>query len=236
LAAFVEAATCRRAILLRHFGEEPPEVCGNCDNCLEPPATIDVTRVAQKLLSAAFRTEMRFGVAHLEAVLGGNDNEKVRQFGHHRLSVFGIMEAEELALVKPVARSLMARDALRADEYGGLSFGPGAKPILKGEQALVIAVPPRRARRPRGGQADFPHDPLFEALRGWRRDQAKERGVPPYVIFHDSTLRDIAARRPASLRELSAIEGIGDTKLERHGESLLDALAKAMERDDAPAA
>ena len=236
LAAFVEAATCRRAILLRHFGEEPPEVCGNCDNCLEPPATIDVTRVAQKLLSAAFRTEMRFGVAHLEAVLGGNDNEKVRQFGHHRLSVFGIMEAEELALVRPVARSLMARDALRADEYGGLSFGPGAKPILKGEQALVIAVPPRRARRPRGGQADFPHDPLFEALRGWRRDQAKERGVPPYVIFHDSTLRDIAARRPASLRELSAIEGIGDTKLERHGESLLDALAKAMERDDAPAA
>ena len=236
LAAFVEAATCRRAILLRHFGEEPPEVCGNCDNCLEPPATIDVTRVAQKLLSAAFRTEMRFGVAHLEAVLGGNDNEKVRQFGHHRLSVFGIMEAEELALVKPVARSLMARDALRADEYGGLSFGPGAKPILKGEQALVIAVPPRRARRPRGRQADFPHDPLFEALRGWRRDQAKERGVPPYVIFHDSTLRDIAARRPASLRELSAIEGIGDTKLERHGESLLDALAKAMERDDAPAA
>ena len=236
LAAFVEAATCRRAILLRHFGEEPPEVCGNCDNCLEPPATVDVTRVAQKLLSAAFRTEMRFGVAHLEAVLGGNDNEKVRQFGHHRLSVFGIMEAEELALVKPVARSLMARDALRADEYGGLSFGPGAKPILKGEQALVIAVPPRRARRPRGRQADFPHDPLFEALRGWRRDQAKERGVPPYVIFHDSTLRDIAARRPASLRELSAIEGIGDTKLERHGESLLDALAKAMERDDAPAA
>ena len=236
LAAFVEAATCRRAILLRHFGEEPPEVCGNCDNCLEPPATIDVTRVAQKLLSAAFRTEMRFGVAHLEAVLGGNDNEKVRQFGHHRLSVFGIMEAEELALVKPVARSLMARDALRADEYGGLSFGPGAKPILKGEQPLVIAVPPRRARRPRGRQADFPHDPLFEALRGWRRDQAKERGVPPYVIFHDSTLRDIAARRPASLRELSAIEGIGDTKLERHGESLLDALAKAMERDDAPAA
>jgi len=236
LGAFVEAATCRRAILLRHFGEEPPEVCGNCDNCLEPPATIDVTRVAQKLLSAAFRTEMRFGVAHLEAVLGGNDNEKVRQFGHHRLSVFGIMEAEELALVKPVARSLMARDALRADEYGGLSFGPGAKPILKGEQPLVIAVPPRRARRPRGGQADFPHDPLFEALRGWRRDQAKERGVPPYVIFHDSTLRDVAARRPASLRELSAIEGIGDTKLERHGESLLDALAKAMERDDAPAA
>jgi ATP-dependent DNA helicase RecQ len=127
LAAFVEAATCRRAILLRHFGEDPPEHCGNCDNCLEPPATIDVTTVAQKLLSAAFRTEMRFGVAHLAAVLGGDDNEKVRQFGHQRLSVFGIMDAEELALARPVARSLLARDALRADEYGGLSFGPRAK-------------------------------------------------------------------------------------------------------------
>ncbi len=235
LAAFVEAATCRRAILLSHFGEESPEVCGNCDNCLEPPATIDVTTVAQKLLSAAFRTEMRFGVAHLAAVLGGDDNEKVRQFDHNRLSVFGIMDADELALVRPVARSLMARDALRADEYGGLSFGPGAKAILKGEEQLVIAVPPKRVRRSRRGE-DLPHDPLFEALRGWRRDRAKEQGVPPYVIFHDSTLREVAARKPSSLMELSVVEGIGDTKLERHGESLLDALARAMEMDDAPAA
>jgi ATP-dependent DNA helicase RecQ len=234
LAAFVEAATCRRAILLRHFGEEPPERCGNCDNCLEPQATIDVTTVAQKLLSAAFRTEMRFGVAHLAAVLGGDDNEKVRQFGHHKLSVFGIMDGEELALVRPVARSLMARDALRADEYGGLSFGPGAKAILKGEEQLVIAVPPKtkRARR----REEQGHDPLFEALRGWRRQRAKEQGVPPYVIFHDSTLREVAARKPSSLSALSAVEGIGDTKLERHGESLLDALARAMEAEDAPAA
>ncbi len=235
LAAFVEAATCRRAILLRHFGEDPPEACGNCDNCLEPPATIEVTTVAQKLLSAAFRTEMRFGVAHLAAVLGGDDNEKVRQFGHHCLSVFGIMDSEELALVRPVARSLMARDALRADEYGGLSFGPGAKAILKGEEQLVIAIPPARKRRSRD-RSDLPHDPLFETLREWRRNRAKEQGVPPYVIFHDSTLREVAARRPASLMELSAVEGIGDTKLERHGESLLAALARAMEMDDAPAA
>jgi ATP-dependent DNA helicase RecQ len=236
LAAFVEAATCRRAILLRHFGEDPPEQCGNCDNCLEPPAMIDVITVAQKLLSAAFRTEMRFGVAHLAAVLGGDDNEKVRQFGHHRLSVFGIMDAEELALVRPVARSLLARDALRADEYGGLSFGPGAKPILKGEQELLIAVPPKRQRQSRRGKTGYPHDPLFEALRAWRRERAKEQNVPPYVIFHDSTLRDVAAAKPSSLSALSRIEGIGDTKLQRHGESLLDALATAMERDDATAA
>ena len=236
LAAFVEAATCRRAILLRHFGEEPPEACGNCDNCLDPPATIDVTEVARKLLSAAFRTEMRFGIAHLAAVLGGDDNEKVRQFGHHKLSVFGIMNAEELALVRPVARSLQARDALRADDYGGLSFGPAAKAILKGDDTLIIAVPPKRIRRARRGAEDLPHDPLFEALRAWRRDRAKELGVPPYVIFHDSTLRSVAALKPESLKALSAIDGIGDTKLERHGESLLEALGEAMETGDATAA
>jgi ATP-dependent DNA helicase RecQ len=134
-----------------------------------------------------------------------------------------------------VARALIARDALRADAYGGLSFGPGAKPILKGEQILVIAVPPKRVRRKRG-QADYPHDPLFEALRGWRRERAREQGVPPYVIFHDSTLREVAARKPSSLSELSTIEGIGDTKLERHGESLLHALVRAKEVDNAPAA
>jgi len=236
LAAFVEAATCRRAILLRHFGEEPPQACGNCDNCLDPPATIDVTEVARKLLSAAFRTEMRFGIAHLAAVLGGDDNEKVRQFGHHKLSVFGIMNAEELALVRPVARSLQARDALRADDYGGLRLGPAAKDLLKGGERLVIAVPPKRVRRVRGQSSDLPHDPLVEALRIWRRDRAKELGVPPYVIFHDSTLRSVAATKPGSLNALSAIDGIGDTKLERHGESLLAALGQAMEMGDATAA
>jgi ATP-dependent DNA helicase RecQ len=236
LAAFVEAATCRRAILLRHFGEEPPETCGNCDNCIDPPATIDVTEVARKLLSAAFRTEMRFGITHLAAVLGGDDSEKVRQFGHHKLSVFGIMNGEELALVRAVARSLQARDALRADDYGGLSFGPGAKAILTGGERLVIAVPPKRMKRSRSDRPDLPHDPLFEALRAWRRDRAKEQGVPPYVIFHDSTLRNVAASRPESLTALSAIDGIGDTKLERHGESLLAALGEAMETGDATAA
>ena len=224
LAAFVEAPTCRRAILLRHFGEDPPERCGNCDNCLDPPATLDATEVARKLLSAAFRTEMRFGVGHLADVLGGNDNEKVRGFGHHRLSVFGIASAEELALIRPVARALIARDALRADAYGGLSFGPGAKPILKGEQQLTIAVPPPRKRASRR-RIDGPADPLFDALREVRRKLAAEGGVPPYVIFHDSTLREIAARKPHSLSELAQVQGVGAVKLERYGQAMLDALS-----------
>ena len=158
LATLVETAGCRRAILLRHFGEDPPETCGNCDNCLNPPLAIDATTVAQKLLSAAFRTEMRFGVQHLTDVLAGRETDKVLNFGHQRLSVFGIADEEELALVKPVARALMARDALRADDFGGLSFGPGARPILKGRRqgrdraaaqarrAAATARPPRTIR------------------------------------------------------------------------------------------
>src|SRR6185312_10474750 len=114
-----------------------------------PPATIDATEVARKLLSAAFRTEMRFGVGHLADVLAGNDNEKVRSFGHHRLSVFGIASPEEIALMRPAARALIARDALRTDEYGGMCFGPGARPSLKGEQDVAIAVPPKTKRQRR---------------------------------------------------------------------------------------
>jgi ATP-dependent DNA helicase RecQ len=224
LAALVETPGCRRAVLLRHFGEDPPERCGNCDNCLDPPATIDATEVARKLLSAAFRTEMRFGVGHLADVLAGNDNEKVRSFGHHRLSVFGIASAEEVALVRPVARALIARDALRADAYGGLSFGPGARPVLKGEQEIVIAVPPPKRKRDRR-RDNGPADPLFEALREERRRLAAEAGVPPYVIFHDSTLREIAAARPASLAELGRVNGVGRTKLERYGDAMLAAVA-----------
>jgi ATP-dependent DNA helicase RecQ len=224
LAALVEAPGCRRAILLRHFGEDPPQECGNCDNCLDPPATIDATEIARKLLSAAFRTEMRFGVGHLADVLAGNDSEKVRSFRHDRLSVFGIASPEELALVRPVSRALIARDALRADAYGGLSFGPGAKPILKGEEKLVIAVPPARKGSSRK-RFEGPADPVFDALREARRKLAADAGVPPYVIFHDSTLREIAARKPNNLNELSNVQGVGAVKLERYGEAMLLALS-----------
>ena len=226
LAALVEAGTCRRAILLRHFGEEPPEACGNCDNCLAPPVTVDATEAARKLLSAAFRTEMRFGIGHLTDVLAGRETDKVLGSGHHRLSVFGIASEEDLALVKPVARALMARDALRADEYGGLSFGPGARPILKGEEKVELVLPPKRERRRRsrcGG--DYPaDDPLFEALRARRRELAAEASVPPYVIFHDSTLREMAAAKPATLQALSRVSGVGAAKLERYGSAFVEVI------------
>jgi ATP-dependent DNA helicase RecQ len=141
--------------------------------------------------------------------------------------VFGIASGDEIALMRPVARALIARDALRADAYGGLSFGPGARPILKGEEALVIAVPPPRKRRSRREREQGPADPLFEALREARRALAAEARVPPYVVFHDSTLREIAALRPATLRELAEVNGVGEAKLERYGEAMLAALATA---------
>jgi ATP-dependent DNA helicase RecQ len=227
LANLVETIECRRAILLRHFGEHPPERCGNCDNCLNPPALTDATEIARKLLSAAFRTEMRFGVGHLVDVLAGRETEKVIAQGHHKLSVFGIAGEEELKLVRPVARALIARDALRADDYGGLSFGPAARPILKGEENVGIAIQPKRERKrkPRGGGGEeHPHDPLFEVLRAKRREIAQAKGVPPYVVFHDSTLREMAGLHPTTLEGLAQVTGVGHAKRDAYGDAFLEVL------------
>jgi len=221
LAGLVEATGCRRAILLRHFGEHPSETCGNCDNCLTPPQQVDATEIARKLLSAAFRTEMRFGVGHLTDVLAGKETDKIFAQGHHRLSVFGIANEEEIRLIKPVARALLARDALRADDFGGLSFGPAARPILKGEETVSIVLPPRREKKRRAARDVGPADPLFDALRDLRRELAKEQGVPPYVIFHDATLREMAAVKPHDRHALSEITGVGARKLEAFGDAFL---------------
>ena len=228
MAMLVEAPGCRRAILLRHFGESPPPTCGNCDNCLSPPTGVDASVVAQKLLSAAFRTEMRYGVTHLSDVLAGRETDKILGAGHHRLSVFGIADEAEQKLIKPVARALLARDALRADDYGGLSFGPAAKAILKGEEALQLVLPPERARRRKKDKAgvDYPHDPLFDTLRALRRDLAKAQGVPPYVVFTDVTLREMAAEKPRSLGGLGKITGVGAKKLETYGAAFLAAISE----------
>ncbi len=226
MARLVETAGCRRALLLRHFGEDPPQTCGNCDNCLDAPAVIDATTLAQKLLSAVYRTGQSYGLGHIEKVLLGADDERVLQRGHDQLSVFGIVPASEAPLLKPLARALQARGSLVPTEHGGLALGGDAKEVLKGEAAVMIALPPKResgrkARRDRSGGFNPIGDPLFEALRTLRRDLAAEAGVPPYVIFHDSTLRDMAALRPASLSDLGQLVGIGARKLEAYGEAFL---------------
>jgi ATP-dependent DNA helicase RecQ len=185
---------------------------------------VDATETARNYLSAVFRTGQMFGVGYIEEVLTGRSSERSLMNGHERLSVWGIVEGEEAALLRPVARALLLRDALRTNDHGGLEFGPGARALLKGEDTLGLVLPPRRERRRRqqGSAAVNPvGDPLFEALREKRRDLAKEAQVPPYVIFHDSVLRDLAALKPASLAQMSNISGVGAKKLEAYGEAFL---------------
>jgi ATP-dependent DNA helicase RecQ len=227
LAGLVETAQCRRAVLLRHFGEHPPETCGNCDNCLEPVGVSDVTELARKLLSAVYRTGQSFGMGHLQKVLTGSEDERVRQRGHDRLSVFGIVEGEDARLLQPLSRALQARGDLVATEHGGLALGGSARAILKGERAVEIVVPPKRQRGRRGDTTPNPvGDPLFEALRGLRKEIAEEAQVPPYVIFHDSTLREMTVARPATLAQLGRLPGIGAKKLEAYGEQFLRTIAR----------
>ncbi|MCW2388287.1 ATP-dependent DNA helicase RecQ [Sphingobium sp. B11D3B] len=227
LGALVETARCRRAVLLRHFGENPPPTCGNCDNCLSPPASIDATLTAQKLLSAVHRTGQSFGLGHLEAVLTGRGNDRISQRGHDRLSVFGIIEGEEAALIKPVARALQVHDALTTTDHGGLALGPAARGYLKGEERVELVIQPKKERRRGRDKGENPvNDPVFDALRECRRTLAQEAGVPPYVIFHDSTLRDMAAIRPKSLRDIALVSGVGERKLEAYGEAFLAALRR----------
>ena len=230
LGALVETAGCRRAILLRHFGEHPAQSCGNCDNCLEPPDAVDATVVAQKYLSAVARTRQIYGSGYIESVLTGQSSERSRTQGHDKLSVFGIVEGEEAVLLKPVHRALLVRGALVPTEHGGLMLGPEARTFLKGEQPLDLVVPPRRLggkrHSPAGGtgsgQALNPvGDPLFDALRELRRDLAKQNHVPPYVIFHDSVLRDMAGLKPQTCAALGDLPGIGAKKLEAYGDAFL---------------
>jgi len=226
LSHLVETPGCRRAVLLRHFGESPAETCGNCDNCLHAPGVHDATELSRKLLSAAYRTGQRFGMGHLEKVLLGNTDDRITQFGHDRLSVFGIVNRTEAAMLKPLSRALQARGALVANEHGGLKLGGDARIIMRGDQKIEIAVvKPGNTRR--AGRPDNPiGNPLFEALRAKRRALAEKVGVPPYVIFHDATLREMALTRPADIRALGRISGVGARKLEAYGAEFLSVIAQ----------
>ena len=229
LAALVETAQCRRAVLLRHFGEEPPQTCGNCDNCLEPVGVMDVTQLAQKLLSAVYRTGQSYGLGHVEKVLSGIADDRVLQRGHDRLSVFGILADDEKPVLKAVARALQARGSLTPTEHGGLALGGDARAILKSEASVMIVVPPKRERKRRSARDDSANpvnDPLFDALRDLRRELAQEAGVPPYVIFHDSTLREMAAEHPATLADLGRIGGVGTRKLDAYGDAFLNVIRR----------
>jgi ATP-dependent DNA helicase RecQ len=243
LIAFTEAPGCRRQVLLAHFGEQLAEPCGNCDGCLEPRARSDVSVPAQKLLSAVWRTGQRFGAAHLVDVLLGADTERIRALGHRELSVYGIGGELDKEQWRALIRQLTALGLLVPvpEGRGGLQWGPEeeVRAVLRGERTLELPLPPPRKERRRSGsrggstgagaavagawgEADAQ---LVAALKAWRTDQARQQAVPPYVVFHDRTLLELASRRPASLAELAEVGGIGAAKLERYGTALLAMLA-----------
>jgi ATP-dependent DNA helicase RecQ len=233
MVAIAEAATCRRKLLLRCFGEDiPAEICGNCDVCLAPPKLFDGTVAAQKLLSAVLRTGRRFGVAHVVDVLRGRLTDKVAQFSHDKLPTYGVGKDLPDATWRSVARQLVARGALdvAVENHGELVPTDAARPILKGEEKVMlreevarpVAGSTRASRAPGATPAGVGSgDPLFERLREWRKAEAQAQAVPAYVIFQDRTLAEIAAARPRNLDQLGAIPGVGRTKLERYGAGVL---------------
>ena len=236
LIAFLETGGCRRIPLLEYFGEPRPQPCGNCDNCLDPPALQDATESARKLLSAVYRTGQRFGAGHIVDVLLGKTGEKIDKFGHDKLTVYGIGKELSGEGWKALARQLEASEALVRDgDYGGLVLGPAARAILKGEVAVSLKVASARAEPGRGrtrnagattaavADGDLA---LFDGLRAVRRELAAASNLPPYVIFHDSTLRAMAAHRPASMAEMGRIPGVGARKLEAYGAAFLTAIAR----------
>ncbi|TDK20491.1 DNA helicase RecQ [Luteimonas aestuarii] len=239
LVGYCESMRCRRQVLLANFGEEYPDSCGHCDNCLQPPESWDATEAVRKALSCVYRTGQRFGAAHLIDVLRGSDGERIRQFGHDQLAVHGVGADLDARTWRSVFRQVVALGFLEVDTegYGGLRLGASSRPVLKGEQAVHLRKPPGRRERNRTGtgvarsQIAIDLDPadlaLFEALRALRARLAQEQNVPAYVIFHDSTLREIASRRPASKSELAGMGGIGAGKLGRYGDAVLDVIRDA---------
>jgi ATP-dependent DNA helicase RecQ len=238
LVGLSETAHCRRSRLLGYFGETlSSSGCGNCDNCLSPPRVHDGKIVAQKLLSCVYRTGQRFGAMHLIDVLVGRLTERVKQFEHDRLSVFGIGRELNEKQWRTVLRQLVAMGHLRADSeaFGALKLTETARGVLRGETEVMLreqaAGSRNRAVRDKSRRGDLAPgkagDPaLHAALRAWRAEVARTRGVPAYVVLHDSTIDGIAAAHPTTLNELRGIAGIGDKKLEHYGQELI-ALVKA---------
>jgi ATP-dependent DNA helicase RecQ len=236
LLGFCESTRCRRQTLLEYFGEKRPDPCGNCDNCLDPPETWDGTTAARKALSCVYRTGQRFGVVHLVDVLLGKKTERVQQFGHDCLPTFGVGADLSDLQWKGVFRQLAATGLLSVDleGFGGLKLTAASKAVLKGEQAVTLrlqaAKKAKKTRRDPAMRSAETNDispqqeALWQALREARLRLAREQGVPPYVIFHDATLREMILQRPHSLREFGTISGVGERKLEKYGEAFLAVL------------
>ncbi|MFO1074787.1 MAG: DNA helicase RecQ [Geminicoccaceae bacterium] len=233
---YCETTRCRRQVLLGYFGETLAHPCGNCDVCLDPPVSFDGTELAQKALSAIYRTGQRFGSGHVIDVLRGETGERLERLGHDRLSVFGIGRDLDAGAWRSVLRQLAALGLIEIDVegHGGISLAGDCRAVLRGETRVALhrdPAPQRPAGRgrtaarapaaPTSGKAEA----LFQELKRWRLETARAQGVPPYVIFHDATLVAIAEARPASRHALHGLPGLGTAKLERYGEAILAIVA-----------
>ncbi|WP_240468155.1 DNA helicase RecQ [Streptomyces dangxiongensis] len=249
--ALCETAQCRRGQLLAYFGQDPePVACGNCDTCLTPPETWDGTVAAQKALSTVVRLQrergQKFGAVQIIDILLGKRTAKVIQFDHDQLSVFGIGQDLTEGEWRGVIRQLLAQGLLAVEgEYGTLTLTEASGSVLRREREVPLRKEPKKPaaarsrsgsasggdRRARTAGAELPGEllPAFEALRAWRAEQAREQGVPAYVIFHDATLREIVTQRPGSVRELGTVNGVGEKKLVTYGEGVLEVLASLNE-------
>ena len=227
-----EITSCRRQALLAYFGETYPKPCGNCDGCLEPAQTWDATEACRMALSAVARTGERFGVNHLIDVLKGKETDKIWQFDHHHLPTFGVGDALDNNQWRSVFRQLVGRGYLSVDlqGFGALKLQEKCRPLLRGECEIALRLDQKQKVAKRQTKTPLPEDinvGLWEALRDCRRELAEEHGVPPYVIFHDSTLVEMCSAVPKTLEDFSKLSGVGERKLMKYGEAFLAAIRDA---------
>jgi ATP-dependent DNA helicase RecQ len=229
-----EITSCRRQSLLQYFGEDYPQPCGNCDSCLDPAKTWDATEACRMALSAVARTGERFGVNHLIDVLRGKESDKMWQFEHHLLPTFGVGTALDNNQWRSVFRQLVGRSYLSVDleGYGSLKLQEQCRPLLRGEVSIALRVDQKQKMVKRQTKTPLPEEVdvgLWEALRECRREQAEEQGVPPYVIFHDSTLIEMCTLLPQTHDEFANLTGVGERKLLKYGDAFLAAIRRAQD-------
>ena len=228
--AFCELTECRRKILLKYFGEESGDHCGHCDNCVLPKPTFDGTVVVQKLLSTIFRTGQRFGVNYIIDVLLGKEDERISRFGHDRLSVYGLGKEMNVNEWRSVIRQTVVRGLVEVDVggYGGLKLLPSCRALLRGEESIdlnkdMTQTPAKVPSRVAIEDLDY-DEVLFEGLKRLRTTIASENKLAPYMVFHDRTLKEMAALKPADKKALLTVNGVGEVKLQRFGDRFLEVL------------
>jgi len=239
LFGYCESVACRRQVLLNYFGQSNEAACGNCDTCTSPVEQWDGTVAAQKVMSCIARTGQRFGAGHIIDVLLGKETDKIHRFGHDRVTTYGIGKDFSAVEWRAVIRQLVANDFLRVDVtgFGGIQLNPSCEPVLKGQQIVHFRkdnkpVPKSRKRRIEQDPSlpERPDDKqLFESLRKLRQELARDQGVPPYIVFGDSTLRAMVQYRPADKEAFSHLSGVGEVKLQRYADAFLTAIRQHSE-------